>query len=281
MTWGMEAAVVRFGSTLALDGVTLEVPAGRVVCVIGGDGAGKSSLLRVMAGVLHPDRGRVERPDRRNVGYMPATSGVYIDLSVDENLEFSGSGYGLSLHQVREHSAELLDRTGLAEFTDRPAGDLSGGMRQKLGAVCAVLHRPQLLVLDEPTTGVDPVSRADLWWLIASCVAEGAAVLVRTHVREAERASRVVLLEDGRTLASGTPAEVIAATPGHVSSVGGQPARADKDRSWRRGSTWRIWDPNPPRQGTGGEAIDLQDAVTVAELAAELERSAASSKEHA
>jgi ABC-2 type transport system ATP-binding protein len=159
-------------------------------------------------------------------------------------------------------------------------------MRQKLGVIAAMLHQPDLLVLDEPTTGVDPVSRADLWWLIARAAADGAAVVLATsYLDEAERALDLLALDAGRELASGTPQEIIAAMPGTLRVSDVRPEGEVRRRAWRRGGRWRIWDPagSPGRPGPGGAADsaagqagsalvvpDLQDAVTVAILAREL-----------
>jgi ABC-2 type transport system ATP-binding protein len=159
--------------------------------------------------------------------------------------------------------------------TARLAGQLSGGMRQKLGVIAAMLHRPDLLVLDEPTTGVDPVSRADLWWLIARAAADGAAVVLATsYLDEAERAHDVLVLDAGTDLARGTPEQIVAAMPGSLTVAGTRPAGEAGRRAWRREGRWRVWDPAPgaaPGQG-GAVRPDLQDAVTVAALARELAR---------
>ena len=204
-----------FGEHIALRDVTLDAPSGQVTGVVGGDGAGKTTLLRILAGAAAPDTGEVMRPATNRTGYLSASSGTYPDLSVEENLSFAAAGYGVPLKQARERTSEYLERTGLAAARHRLAGNLSGGMRQKLGVIRAMLHEPDLLVLDEPTTGVDPVSRADLWWLIARAAAGGAAVvLTTTYLDEAERAASVLVLDDGMVLAQGTPDEIIAAVPG-------------------------------------------------------------------
>ncbi len=203
-TWGVRDLSVRYGGRTALDGVTLDVPAGSVTAVIGGDGAGKTTLLRALAGVVQPAGGSVRRPERRRVGYVAGASGVYADLSVDENIAFVADAYGLTAAERDARMAGLLAQTGLTGVGPRLGGRLSGGMRQKLAFALAMLHEPDLLVLDEPTTGVDPVSRAELWRLIAAAAAGGAAVLVSTtYLDEARRAANVVLLEDGRVRAGG------------------------------------------------------------------------------
>ena len=272
-TWGCSGLEVRYGDTVALEDVSLEVPAGAVAAVVGGDGAGKTTLLRALAGTVRPAAGTVRRPDRRQLGYVSAGPGVWTDLTVDENLGFAGRAYGLSADDLEVRMAALLERTGLAEAHDRLAGRLSGGMRQKLALAMAVVHEPELLVLDEPTTGVDPVSRAELWRLLASAAADGAAVVVATtYLDEAERAATVLVLDRGRALLAGTPDEVLAATPGLV--VEGT-ARPQGVPSWRRGARWRAWSPDgstPP--GTSPVAIDLEDAAIVAQLR-ERERGAA------
>jgi ABC-2 type transport system ATP-binding protein len=278
MTYGVDELTVRFGGHVALDGVSLEVPAGQVTCVVGGDGAGKTTLLRVLAGAHAASAGTVRRPDARKIGYLASSSGTYPDLTVEENLSFTATGYGMPAREARERAEEYLVRTGLATARDRLAGDLSGGMRHKLGMIQAMLHRPELLVLDEPTTGLDPVSRADLWWLIARAAAETAAVVLSTtYLDEAERAVRVLVLDAGRVLAIGTPEEITAAVPGTIRAVAERPSGTDADRAWRRGAAWLVWDPDRTGSRTGdaepGKHVvrpDLQDAVTVAAVAREL-----------
>jgi len=277
VSWGASGVGVRFGRTRALQGVSIEAGEGQVTAVVGGDGAGKSTLLRVLVGVLGADTGEVRRPPARGIGYLPAGSGVYTDLSVEENLVFSAAAYGLAPAEARARAAPYLERMDLTAARDRLAGQLSGGMRQKLGVVRAMLHRPALLVLDEPTTGIDPVSRADVWWLISRAAADGAAVvLATTYVDEAQRAASVLLLEEGRGLASGAPADIVQRLPGEVRSLSARPSGADAARAWRRGASWRLWSPAgpPPRRDTGEVvAPDLNDAVVVASLRWELDRS--------
>lgn len=269
MTWGARDVTVRFGQRVALDAVSIDVAAGEVTAVVGGDGAGKTTLLRALVGALAVDAGTVGRPDATRLGYLAATSGTYPDLTVAENIEFAATAYGVASAARGEWAAELLERAGLAAARDRLAGRLSGGMRQKLGVIRALLHRPELLVLDEPTTGVDPVSRVDLWWLIARAAADGAAVVfATTYLDEAERAASLLHLDEGRALAAGTPEEVIAAMPG---TLWRRPDRPDDEdgrrRAWRRGSRWQVWAPDG-QDVAGGVRIepDLQDAVTVLEL---------------
>ncbi len=273
--WGSQAASVWFGKKLALDRVSFHAAPGQVTAVVGGDGAGRTTLLRCLAGALTPRSGQVRRPDRPRIGYLPASSGIYPDLSVAENLAFRAAAYQMSPAAARERSGQLLERAGLAAASGRLAGQLSGGMRQKLGVIAAMLHQPSLLVLDEPTTGVDPVSRADLWWLIARAAADGAAVVLATsYLDEAERASSVLALDAGRELAQGTPAQIVAAMPGTLRASDAPPPGAARRRAWRRGGRWRIWDPDGRPGAAAGAGLaastpDLQDAVTVAILARE------------
>ena len=271
--WGCNGLGVRFGGTVALEDVTFEVPAGTIAAVVGGDGAGKTTLLRALAGTVRPSAGTVHRPSRRRLGYVSAGPGVWGDLTVDENLSFAGRAYGLSADELDRRGGGLLERTGLVGARGRLAGRLSGGMRQKLALVMAVAHQPDLLILDEPTTGVDPLSRAELWRLLASSAAGGAAVVVATtYLDEAERAATVLVLDRGRSLLAGTPDEVLAATPGLVVEA---PARPDGIAAWRRGARWRAWSPDgstPP--GTSRATLELEDAVIVAQLRQRLRRAA-------
>jgi ABC-2 type transport system ATP-binding protein len=301
--WGTDRVTVRYGSKLALDQVTFRAEPGRVSVVVGGDGSGRSTLLRCLAGALAAGSGEVRRPAPERIGYLPRGSGIYPDLSVAENLAFRAAAYRVPAAEARQRGGELLARTGLAGVTGRLAGRLSGGMRQKLGVIAAMLHRPGLLVLDEPTTGVDPVSRAELWWLIARAAADGAAVVLATsYLDEAERAWHVLALDAGRVLAWGTPDQIVASMPGTLWATDQRPGGDAARRSWLRERRWRVWEPDgdaaPGGGGTPGEGApgggapgveglpagaapagmpaaglvrpDLQDGVTVAELAREL-----------
>ena len=271
--WGVDGLGVRYGGRVALEDVTFEVAGRSVAAVVGGDGAGKTSLLRALAGTVRPSAGTVRRPDDRRIGYVSAGPGVWGDLTVEENLEFTGRAYGLGGSRLRSRTAGLLERTGLAEAHDRLAGRLSGGMRQKLALAMALLHEPALLILDEPTTGVDPVSRVELWRLVAGAAAGGAAVaLATTYLDEAERAATVLVLDQGHVLLAGTPDEVLAAVPGRVVEAATRPRGVP---AWRRGARWRAWSADgSPLPGATGVALDLEDAVVVAQLARE-QRSAA------
>jgi ABC-2 type transport system ATP-binding protein len=256
--------------------VTFQALPGQVSAVVGGDGAGRTTLLRCLSGAIAPSGGTVTRPPRIGVGYLSAGSGTYPDLTVAENLAFRAAAYQIPAAAAGPRIREYLERAGLVDAQDRLAGHLSGGMRQKLGAIAAMLHHPALLVLDEPTTGVDPVSRADLWSLIARAAADGATVVFSTsYLDEAERAAHVLVLAGGRELAVGTPGQIVAAMPGHLSAAAVRPDGPAGARSWRRDGRWRVWWPEADQDAAGGSGDrvqpDLQDAVTVAILARELE----------
>jgi ABC-2 type transport system ATP-binding protein len=271
-TLGVEGVAVRFGHVEALDDVTLDARPGQVFAVVGGDGAGKSTLLRVLAGRTRADAGEVRTLDRARIGYQSATSGVWGSLTVQENVDFVGRSYGMSASDLRVRSAALLERAGLEEARRRPGRDLSGGMRQKLGFVLAILHEPELVLLDEPSTGVDPVSRLELWRLISATAGEGATVVMATtYLDEAQRAASVLALSRGRMLASGTPDEIVAAVPGSVAVLHGSGLPEDvADRAWRRGTERHVWIPDgeDPSGATVIDPPDFEDALIALSLAA-------------
>ena len=276
LAWGLRGVTVRRAGVAWLDGVDLEVRPGEVTAVVGGDGAGKTTLLRVLVGALPATSGEVRRPSAHEIGFVAARTGLYADLTVDENLSFAAAAYGLDRTEAARRAGPLLARMGLADARDRLAGQLSGGMRQKLALAAAILHRPGLLVLDEPTTGVDPVSRAELWHLLAGVAAAGTAIAVATtYLDEAERATRVLLLHDGRPLGAGAPDAIVAAMPGALGGTDNGPD-AVEGAIWRRGRTWRVW-ARDGRLPAGVERIrpDLEDAAIVAQLADEGRRPAA------
>jgi ABC-2 type transport system ATP-binding protein len=193
---------------------------------------------------------------------------VWGDLTVEENLEFVAVANRMKPAERAVRIAEILDVTNLSDARDRLAADLSGGMRQKLGVAAAVLPEPDLLVLDEPTTGLDPVSRSDLWRLISRFVRDGMAVLwTTTYLNEAEMAHRAIALETGRTLASGTVDDIVRSMRGAIGVVS---APGHGHHSWRRGAEWRVWYPDG-RLPDGVAAVqpDLTDVVTVSAMAQE------------
>ncbi len=271
--WGTRALSVRYGRRLALDQVTFRALPGQVSAVVGGDGAGRTTLLRCLAGAIGASEGTIARPPQIRTGYLAAGSGTYPDLTVAENLAFRAAAYQMPAAVAGPRIRDYLERAGLLAARDRLAGKLSGGMRQKLGVIAAMLHHPALLVLDEPTTGVDPVSRAGLWSLTARAAAGGAAVVVATsYLDEAERAAHVLVLAEGQELAAGSPEQIAAAMPGRLWAAAGRPGGPAGPRSWRRDGRWRIWAPDGEAAAPDAEPVqpDLQDAVTVAILAREL-----------
>ncbi len=208
----MEDVRVTIGGQKVLTDITLPLSAGVVTAVIGGDDAGKTTLCRVLVGLEKPTSGEVRVPP--SIGYQPAGSGTWGDLTVTENLQFMADAHRLPVAKFSPRLETLLAATGLEAAADRLAADLSGGMRQKLGVAMALLPEPSLLVLDEPTTGVDPVSRAELWRLISGAAAEGAAVMMTTtYLDEARRTGRILALEEGQAAASGVVAEVNSVLP--------------------------------------------------------------------
>lgn len=206
-----ERVVKRLGSARALDGVDLAVPEGELWGIVGADGAGKTTLLRCIAGLLTVDSGRVlpGRPGQSRLGFSQQGFHLYGDLTVEENVSFIGRLYGLDRATLSSNADELLAFAGLKERHGSRAGELSGGMKQKLTLVCSLLHRPRILLLDEPTTGVDPLSRLEFWELVEHLHAQGSTVLFASaYFDEVERCDRVVYLSRGRVAASGTPDEL-------------------------------------------------------------------------
>ncbi|MEV0947592.1 ABC transporter ATP-binding protein [Rhodococcus sp. NPDC049939] len=264
--WGAVGLTVRLAGRPVLDAVTIDIPRGQVTAVVGGDGAGKTSLLGALAGRVPIADGTVTMPPKDEVGFQPSATGVWHDLTVDENVEFVGSAYGMSSKLLSDRKELLLGPAGLGNVGDRLGGQLSGGMRHKLGFCLAVLPRPRVLLLDEPSTGVDPVSRVELWRMVAEAAAAGTAVLLSTtYLDEAERAHRVLALEDGVVLGFGTPDEVISSIPGSITTEQIRPAGPESERAWRRGNIFRVWNPSaqPHRNGLP----DLEDAVIALMLA--------------
>ena len=221
----------------ALDGVSFEARHGALTALVGPDGAGKTTLIRLVAGLMVPDAGELEvlgidvaaepQAVQDRIGYMPQKFGLYEDLSVQENLDLYADLHGVGAAERAQQYPRLMDMTALGPFRKRLAGQLSGGMKQKLGLACTLVRSPQLLLLDEPTVGVDPLSRRELWEIIARLVDDqGLTVLLSTsYLDEAEHCAHVVVLHSGRVLAHGAPAEITAAAADRTFIVSPPPGR--------------------------------------------------------
>ncbi len=230
-----------FGNTRAVDDLNLHVEAGEIYGLVGPDGAGKTTTMRLTCGALRPERhnsGEAPRieiggfdmlhqtdPARAQIGYLPQRFSMYEELTVLENLRFFAEVRSLPANEWRPRCMQILEFVDLAEFINRRAGQLSGGMKQKLGLAVALVHRPKVLLLDEPTTGVDPVTRQDFWQLIIRLVrTEGVAVLVSTpYMDEAARCTRVGFMRQGKLLVEGPPDELRHQLDGCVVEVYGSP----------------------------------------------------------
>jgi ABC-2 type transport system ATP-binding protein len=220
------AVVKKYGTTKALDALTLDVQRGEMFGLIGSDGAGKTTAIRLMCGLLRAGSGsirvlghdpvRQHRALTERVGYLSQRFSLYGDLTIDENVAFFAEIHGVSGYQRRRD--QLLDMTQLTPFRGRLADKLSGGMKQKLALACTLVHEPELILLDEPTTGVDPVSRREFWKLLSEFLSHGITILMSTpYLDEAERCSRVALLHEGRLLACDEPSRLRAEMPGTAS----------------------------------------------------------------
>jgi ABC-2 type transport system ATP-binding protein len=209
-----------FKTTEALSGVTLDFAAATMHGVIGPEGAGKTTLMRIMLGLLKTNQGQVIYRQmgvpvdfesvRPVVAYMPQQQSLYADLSISEHLDFFKALYGISNEDYAARREELLRITRLTEFVDRPAGKLSGGMYKKLGLMCALLRSPRVILLDEPTNGVDPISRREFWELLYRLADQKILIIVTTaYMDEAERCTQVHLLEQGKVVAEGEPRELL------------------------------------------------------------------------
>jgi ABC-2 type transport system ATP-binding protein len=230
----------RFGDNVAVDGLSLDVRPGELFGIVGPDGAGKTTTLRMLAGVLPPTAGEgvihgvdvATDPEgvKPFIAYMSQLFGLYTDLTVRENIDFYADLFRVPKADRPPRMERLFAFSNLGSFQDRLAGNLSGGMKQKLSLCCALIHHPRILLLDEPTFGVDPISRRDLWLILHEMVEEGVTVLVSTsYLDEAERCDRVALLHQGKVLAMDTPRALLDLLPGEVVSVKGPEPRKIRD----------------------------------------------------
>ena len=220
----------RFGQVTAVDGVTYEVRSGELFGLVGPDGAGKTTTLRLLAGVLRPTSGdalvrgvsvaRDPEGVKRHIAYMSQRFGLYTDLTVRENIDFYADLYEVPRVERPARYDRLYQFSNLGSFQDRLAGQLSGGMQQKLGLCCALVHQPEILLLDEPTFGVDPISRRELWVILEQMVEQGVTVFLATsYMDEAERCRRVALLDGGRVVALDAPDALQRALDGRMLAV--------------------------------------------------------------
>lgn len=214
----------RFDSIQAVAGISLAIPSGVIFGLVGSDGAGKSTLLRMIATMITPDSGMIaingmDAFARRGaikeiIGYMPQRFGLYRDLTVRENLDFFMDIFGVKGEERRKRRERYLGFSNLLPFEGRLAGDLSGGMKQKLGLACVLVHEPRLLILDEPTNGVDPVSRQEFWDILLKMKSSGMTILISTaYLDEGEKCDRLALMHASRMLAEGAPADIRAGSP--------------------------------------------------------------------
>lgn len=208
-----------FGDEKAVDDVSFEVKSGEIFGIVGPDGAGKSTLLRMLSTILTPDEGIITLKGKdifenaygtkEKIAYMPQRFGLYEDLTVEENIFFFGRLFGLSYRKIRDKLPVLYGFSNLEPFKKRPAGKLSGGMKQKLGLACCLVHDPEIILLDEPTNGVDPVSRREFWKILYDLLTEGITIIVSTaYLDEAERCGRVALMHNGSFISTGEPARI-------------------------------------------------------------------------
>ena len=246
MTDPLQSAIVCEGLTKsfpgvrAVDALSFDVRAGEIFGLVGPDGAGKTTTLRMLAGIMPPDAGKAtvagfdvaRDPEgaKHSLSYMPQRFGLYEDLNVEDNIRFYADLFGVRAAERKLRSMQLLEAAGMSEFRTRLAGKLSGGMKQKLGLVCALIHRPKVILLDEPTTGVDPVSRRDFWRILYELVAEGVAILTSTaYLDEAERCQRVALMHQGKLLFCDAPVNLKAKMGKGVLSIPAPEPRRVRD----------------------------------------------------
>jgi ABC-2 type transport system ATP-binding protein len=230
----------RFGDVHAVDGLNLRVGPGEIFGLVGPDGAGKTTTMRLLCGAYEPtsgraavggfDLGRQLAQARAATGYVPQRFSLYTDLTPAENLEFFSEAYGMSRAKRVTRAKELLEFVGLTQFAHRRSEFLSGGMKQKLSLACALIHRPKVLLLDEPTGGVDPVARQEFWRLLYTLLAEGSAILISTpYMDEASRCHHVGLMNHGKLMAEGTPHEIVKPLAGHLLELAATPQRQARE----------------------------------------------------
>jgi ABC-2 type transport system ATP-binding protein len=236
----VDGLIKRFAEYTAVDRLSFSVNRGEIFGLVGPDGAGKTATMRMLAGVMRPDGGAividgvnaVADPEeaKQHVSYMPQRFGLYEDLTVDENIRFYADLFEVPPAVRRERASRLLEASGMSNFGRFKAGQLSGGMKQKLGVTCALVHTPKILLLDEPTTGVDPVSRRDFWRILYGLREDGVTIIISTaYLDEAERCNRLTLLHSGHALYCDTPAALKQRMPGAliaISSTDGRAVRA-------------------------------------------------------
>ncbi len=227
----------RFGDITAVNNLSFDVQKGEIFGIVGPDGAGKSTLLRMMSGILLPNGGAVEVNGvniqenlyqiKENLAYMPQRFGLYEDLTVEENIVFFGKLFGVSRKEIQNRIPALYEFSRLEPFKERLAGKLSGGMKQKLGLACSLIHSPDIILLDEPTNGVDPVSRREFWKILYALLGDGVTIVVSTaYLDEAERCNRVAMMSQGEFLRNGKPSEI-------KKSMGGLMFEIITDNVWK------------------------------------------------